>query len=412
MPDANPNTTHIEPHQTMHMQSGPSLDEQAARAAAVAAAAPNPESTPEGNEPESRAYNPRQDAMDAIFAKRNQMIEKELGIQAEISAASPPNPNDEPAPQDPAAASPQAQAAPVAQAPAAQAPAQAPAPNQLPDRIPVLIGGQELQISREELVSLAQRGLQATQIHSEAAQMREHAQRMIGAGQQAPQAPQQQVRAQPAPQTHAPVVDEATAREISRRLNYGTEQEQAQAIAELGNVINRAAAQQAPQQPQINPQELVQNVTRQVIGTIQHQNNLQNIASEYRDVFEQAPLSYAAGYMANVIAQRDAAMGRPRPQIETFREALNAIRAQYIAPRTSVDPALGAGHAPANNPPAPQAATTPVAQQMSDRIERKRAAPQPPVAANVRSRGEPERKFPSNSEIVSQMRKARGQSAF
>lgn len=409
MPDANLNTTNIEPHQTMHIQSGPSPDEQAARAAAVAPKTDSPDdlSTP--------ANNPRADAMAAIYAKRNQMIEDELGLASRQSAESAQGDEPaEPATEQPSAAASNAPAQEPRQRQLAQPDAQ-PTIAPLPDVIPINIGGTIMNIGRDELLRLAQTGLQATQVYNDATQMREQAQRLIGAGQQAPQQQQPAARAQPAPQAAqpVPVFDEARAREISKRLNYGSEEEQARALSDLGTTIQQAvSAQLASAQPAaVNPNEMVQNVSRAVMENMQQHQTLQTIAHEFQDVFADAELSYAAGYRANLIAQSDAQLGRNRPKIDVFREVLTDIRNKYIAPRGNQPVQPSAGQAPANTNPSVQAAT-PVAQQMSDRIERKRTAPQPPVAANVRSKGEPQKSYPSNSEIVSQMRKSRGQSAF
>lgn len=403
MPDANVTSTNIEPHQTMHIQSGPTPDEQAARAAAVAPRTDSPD------DPATPQNNPRADMMASIFAKRNAQIEAEMN-----RVVDEPQPIEQP--REPSA---QTQEPPVqAQEPVQVQPVQAqhqpaqPQGHALPETIAVNIGGTVMNIGRDELMRLAQTGLQATQVYNEATQLRESAQRLIGAGQQAPQQAQPAPRAQQAPQAATPVFDEARAREISQRLNYGSPDEQAKALSDLGTTIQNAVAQQlASAQPQVNPNDLVQNVSRQVMATVQNQRNLETIASEFSDVFNDAELSYAAGYRANMVSQADARMGRTRPQIDVYREVLTDIRNRYIAPRSNQPVQPSAGQAPANTNPPVQAAT-PVAQQMSDRIERKRTAPQPPVAANVRSKGESEKRYPSNSEIVSQMRKSRGQSAF
>lgn len=407
MPEANSNTTDIQPHQTLHIQSGPEHT-----STPIVNDAPAP-AAPENDHDESqREPSPRDAAMADIYARRNAQIEKELGINAEISAGSPPNPNDEPAPQvDPAPAAP------------VHAPAQQPAaqqqPQGLPEQVPVNIGGQVVSIPRDDFLRLAQTGLQAQNVYNEAAQMREQAQRMIGAGQQAPQQHQPAPQAQQAPQPHqrqSAGIEDGVARDIARRMNYGTEEEQARAISDIGAIIQQSVAQAAPANPQLNPQELVNRVAGQVMNTMQQHTNLTAISQEFKEIFEHSELSYAAGYQANMIAQNDARMGRQRPQMEIFREALTGIRDKYLKPgvagqQAPNSPQSSAAPAAANTSTPAQAAS-PVAQQMSHRIERKRAAPQPPVAANVRSKGEPEKKFPSNSEIVSSMRKARGQSAF
>ncbi len=407
---ANRNTTDIAPAQGMHFKSGPDREE-------------GDVSTPN--------LNPRSDIMASIFAKRNLLLEKELGlasqqtIESDNDGVGDGQQNDQ-QPQQvsarddsatdhaPPSKQDQAQAGDHQQAAPRQSEVRQPVTGELPDVIPVNISGTVMNIGRDQLLQLASTGLQAQQVMQDASRMREDAQRLVGAGQQTPQQAQpQQPRAQQNPQDVQPAFDATKAKAIAQRISYGSEDEQAQALVDLGNVIQQAVTQQlqGAQGRQIDPNAIVQQATHQVMALQQQHQTLNTIAEEFKDVFADASLSYAAGYEANLAQMNDARMGRQRPQIEVFREVLSGIRNRYIAPRGTGNQSQqnpGTGQAPAQS----VQSATPVAQQMSDRIERKRTAPQPPVAANVRSKGAPEKRYPTNSEIVSQMRKARGQSAF
>lgn len=334
-------------------------------------------------EPEAKAEtlaDPRKEIMDQIYAKRQKQLADEMGLESpepEKIEEKPeePEPEKEPEP----AEEPKAEEKPEVKT-------EAKAEEKLPNKIPLKVNGKPLEIDTDELITLAQKGLAAEQKFQEAARMRDEAQKLMFQNQPQNQA---QNQAQNTPNTPpAGVIDDATAKELVRRINYGSEEEQAKAIRDLAALT----ANQGRQMP--TPDEIVNVATRNALVQLQFQNDMATIGKEYPDIFNDEPLSMAAGIVAKNLVAKNQALGVQKPALEVWREACQQTREKYIRPEPQTPPVQAATILP-----------------MKEKLERKRAAPQPPAAASKVAMVNPPPEV-TPSTIVQQMRKSRGQPTY
>lgn len=314
--------------------------------------------------------DPRRDALSAIFESRNKVIEQELNNPA-FKAAEPPeseptSPEPEPTEEPKAAEPPPA----ISRAEPAQPPQSVEPPSTIPVRLP---DGSVTQVPTQQLIQLANIGY--------------HAQQQFLYGQQQAPAPTAPVKEEP-----KPILDAETAKELAKRLNFGTEEDQVKALQDLGQTV---AQKVAPAAPAANPDEIV----NRVVAEIELKQNLQTIQAEYPEIWNSRALTAAA--MQQLVDKRAvyAQQGVQKQNLELYREVCNDIRALTKPLQGNLDNGV-------TNPPV-QAAPA-----MKERFERKRAAPQPPAAANKIADDAPARKALTGSDIVNAMRKARGQSVL
>ena len=332
-----------------------------------------------------------------IFARRNEQMQKELDlgkIMEEEAKAREPAPEAPAAPE--AASEPSATEPPAASAPA---PTEAPAP---PAQRVIKVDGKEIPVNEDELLRLAQLGFASNQRFQEAAALRQEAYELSQRTQQNPVTPQVAVPPQASPSpTSTQILDEKEAQEIARRLQYGSQDDTAKAIIDLGTTIAQRVAgrTQGPTPDQIVA-VAVQEATRQAQANIQFESNLAAVGNEYPEIFKDRGLSIVAADAVGNLRSYYANQGVAKPEIVLYREACNYVRNRY--PSASPAPS-----------PAPQEPSHPAAASAPDKLERKRAAPQLPVAANARGTLEPSGpRAPTPSEIVNQMRKSRFQPAL
>lgn len=389
--------TDLQVPQTMSLDSAPPADRQDALPV---------NQDPQPDQPPAQPINPREAKMAEIFANRATAIQNELQLGKEIAAEGLQEPVSAEPDAPPKGAEPQGDAPPVDAAPQSggdgqEPPAAAPAP-----KIPLRVNGQQLELTQEELIAMAQRGIGADERFREAARMRDEAQRLHA--QPIPQNTQPQpVAGHPAPQAPQPeavVLDQAAARDLARRMNYGSEEDQVQAIQDLGGIIAKQLQGRASQAP--SPDQLVQSASLRALETIRFENNLATVMNEFSDVFSHRALTIAAADEVNQLRFKYQTIGAPKSDLDLYREACTKIRDNYLPKAPSAD----APPQPQPNPN-PPVQSAPNVINMNDRIERKRAAPKPPVAATrtAQDTAQTERYMPQN--IVANMRKSRGQPA-
>lgn len=222
----------------------------------------------------------------------------------------------------------------------------------------LLVNGQQLEYTTEELIQQAQLGIGARQKFDEAAQLRQQASLerqqaealMFQARNSQPQQPAQQL--QDIPDTEL--------KDIAKRLNYGSEDDQVRALKDaiaLGNKMG---------QPQLTPEALVNAATQNALAVLTQQQTEQVLRQEFSDILSDFPLSLATDAIANSLNQKYLALGQQRSSLDIFREAGTLAREKYLAPAATITPAPLSPTIVVNN----------------DKIERKRAAPQPPAAAS------------------------------
>lgn len=247
-----------------------------------------------------------------------------------------------------------------------QAPTQ---PEAAPSLRTINVQGHELQVTEDQFEHLARIGVVAN---------------LALQGQQA--APQ--YRPPPAPPAHQaasqPPLDRERAAQIVQRLSYGTPDDGVAALQELAGTLTS----------RVDPQAVAAAATQQVMQTIQLQNDLGAIGREFPDIFNNEDRSYLAAIRLTRIRERDAALGQVRPAIDQYREACGAtLQGLGIAPSQPVSQPGGAG-----------------VRLSGDRLARIRSAPRHPSSVSrAASLGEVERRAPTNSEIVAQIRRGRGQ---
>jgi len=253
--------------------------------------------------------------------------------------------------------------------------------------------GTEKKLSKDQMIREAQKGMAATQIYEEGYRMKEEALQIANSIKKNLQ-PQQVVKENP-PQTQ--VSDKDRAREIAKRINYGSEEDQISALMEFGASIEAKVRGQAPALP---PEQLVNAATAHTIAIIESRNEQDTLKREFADILADKPIASAADVIANELNERYRGQGIVKSRLELFREAGTLARERYLKPAAEAAPAQ------------PIAAPALKIETSNDKIERKRAAPKPPVAANKVSAEPPPAYGVNVSSIVDKMRKARGQPVF
>lgn len=361
------------------------------------------ESTPAAPEPdkkeaeEDKPADPRAEALSSIYENRNKVLEKELDLhdaiigkekeeKSEEETSSTQKEEDKPADQTEKKVDPQASAAQEG----AKAPDQA-------QRHQLIVNGQAIELTQEELMRAASMGMASHQRFEEAARLRREAEVIANQNRQPVQPAQ--THSAPAGNAPPPVLTDEEAKSFAQRLNYGSDEDQANAIRDVVTL----AATRLGQQPNtaLNPDELVGQATTRALAIIDHQTALQTVGSEYGEVFQDKYLSNMAGNIAAELRMKYVNLGTPKSNLDIYRESLGYVRDTYIKPASAPQ------DDPAKNTSSVQAASP--AANSSPRLERKRAAPQPPAAANKVAAEEPVNQAPTGSQIVAQMRKSRHQ---
>lgn len=384
---ASGNTTELQVHSGMHIESPDGV---------IAKPAINPDTEAAASAEPKENFDPRKAMMDAIVANRSKSFEKELDYAEEISPKSFEQEDAEALARDNAQAT--AQAAQNVVAPPEEV-----TPPVLKKTI--VVDGQQMEFTEDELIRLAQRGMSADQRFQEAARMRDDYNRALAAsqGQQNYQPTAPAAGYQPA---QSQASDEPMLKEISRRISYGSEEEQQKAVADLINVAARTAGRSIPQGP--SPDQLVNVATQHALATIRFEQNMDTIGREYHDIFADEDLTIIAARQANKLDMKYKMLGQAKTPLEIYREAGDLVRDKYLK-----DGSAPQGQStPSTNQPSIQSAIPAVSPSMAAKVERKRVAPQPPAAANRIASDSAQTSYPTGSQIVAQMRKSRHQSAY
>lgn len=372
-PLANVNTTDIAVPETMHIEAEPQKPDA----------------------PEQK--NPNQEIMEKIYAKRREIQEKELAMQQGYDNPEPANdeiPVEEPLkkvkePEQQEDSSPSETATSTVAPPAAgtELPPQ-------PRIEKIKVEGRELEVPYETLITLAQKGLSAEQRWQEAAQLRQQAQALM--------TPQQNVQAtQPAQQntTSHEIISHDKLADIVKRINYGSEEEQAKALLDYGAAIEAKVRDEVKPLP---TEQLIQAATQSAVTQVRFEQDQATIAKEFPEVFKDKGLSMLAGQIAGEKIEQAKQTGQYRPIIDIWRESLAETKSRYMIPQAP------------SNVPSPNATTVQAAAVniSDDKIERKRAAPKPPESASMVASSNAKALTVNPSSIVEKMRKSRGQPVF
>jgi len=191
---------------------------------------------------------------------------------------------------------------------------------------------------------------------------------------------------QPAP-TPRPSFDGERAKEIAQRLSFGTTDEQAQALQDYAQAI----------QPAVDVQALRREIKQELRSETLLEQNLAHIGQEFPEIFNDRVLTQVAALQLHEL--RGNPYNAQRPDLDLYREACTHVRSRFNTASASA-----------------QSAQTPTrgdSRSLSaDRLERKRNAPSIPGGADHRmTMQEAAPREPTASQIIAQMRTARGQAA-
>lgn len=272
-------------------------------------------------------------------------------------------------------------------APAASPSATPPQPptQAAPDLFLVDVGGQQLNVSKEQLIQLARMGMIANQTVSDYQRQQ----------QWQPQAPVQP----PAPEPPPPV-NRDKVRDVVKRLQYSSEDDATESLAGL---IGDVVSQNRPSAPPIDQRAWINQASQETLRAIEAQRVVSTIRDEYPDIVGNVDFSHMAHMKAQQIRQELASLGRQATDLEVFREAGNRVRSLFNLSRPSeTQPPSG------SEPPASQAPNIRI--QPRPHIDvRKRDAPRQTNQIDVRTSAPSQPRAPTAAELVEQMRKARGQ---
>ena len=304
------------------------------------------------------------EARAAIFANRRKLLEEQSGLaETGVTVTEPiiENAAEGATPETAPEGSSSSPSAPIAETqPVAEPTAASPSP----EKYTIIVNGQPTEYTLDELKQQAQLGVGARQKFDEAARLRQEAQQLMFSASQQHSQPQSGNNQQ-APQ-QLPDIPEKELRDIAKRLNYGSEDEQVKALKEAGILFTKAAGQ--PNQL-IPPEVLVREATQNALNAITIQQEQEILKNEFKDIISDPALAYATDFMVNQLAQKYTALGEQKTRLELLREAGNMAKERYLKP------------APQNQPNS-SVTPAPVVVDMTNKIERKRTAPQPPTSAN------------------------------
>ena len=333
---------------------------------------------PEDRGPVEGVRTPRDDIMATIAARREEQIARDNAQAAiydrEATEAGLNYPEDEPEPQPEPVR--REVSSPVRGDSAVPTPPVQVSPPQ-PQVRTLVVDGQHIAVTEDQAERLIRLGMLAnTALHQY----------------------QQQPVDVPPPLPEQPVVDNEAIREAVRKIQYGGEDDAATALTEL---IHGVVARNVPRGPAIDPSAIV----HQAVTAAQEQARVAQaqeiIRQEYPDLQSNPQLGFLANTNANIIRDHAIRTGVQKSWLDIYREASNAVYDAIGRPRP--------GSAP-DQPSALQAAPGNVIRP--DVLERKRAAPRATQAIDMRSPAPAAPRPRTGSELVEEMRKARGQASM
>lgn len=372
---------------------------------------------PEGD----RVRSPREVMMDKIAARVNASREAELRVGEEMTsvardsgltfdtyvepdASTAGDTTNAPAPSilSPRRTAPQPLSEPPSEGSAdLQASPSTPAAPPAPDLFLVDVGGQQIHVSREQLIELARMGAIANRtVHDfQQQQMGWNPTNYSGQGQGVNLLPTQtgEVRGNPEP----PPVNRDKVRDVVKRLQYSSEDDATESLAGL---IGDVVSQNRPTAPPIDQRAWINEASQETIRTIEARRVVETIKQEYPDIVGNADYSHMAFMKAQQIRQELASLGRQATDLQVFREAGDRVRSLFNLSRPNETLPSG------SEPPASQAPNIRI-QPRPNVDARKREAPRSTSSVlDTRVATQSQPRAPTASELVEEMRRKRGQS--
>lgn len=335
----------------------------------------------EGNtsaDTQSKSAYHKNEQLNDIYERRNKQL-------AELIAPVE-NENPEDVAVDEAVLAPSEEKPDVSQSSEAEVPGQPPADGVAAtspqSKYKIIVDGQPIEYTLEELQQQAQLGVAARKRFEEAAELRRQAEQIMASRQNFQP---QQIENQNTRQQLADIPVEQELRDIAKRMNYGSEEEQVKALQDAGILFNK---QQGRNQP--TTEQLVQIATQNAMAALSAQQEQEILRKEFPDIASDVPLAYATDLIANQLAQKYSALGQNKTRLELLMEAGTEARAKYLRP-------VAQNPSSQNN-----TAAQPTVAVDSNKIERKRAAPQTPTAASAVARTSSDGNSGASAEMIAQ----------
>lgn len=335
--------------------------------------------------PPARRPNRHTEQMAEIVARRKERLAAE---RAEGHAQGFPDQQPLAEPSIAEAAPPlRAAAEPKAPESDAQAPPQVPAGPVRTHKI--LVRGNEIVMSDDDMRRAAELGVESEVRMRQANTALAEARRMAAASRQPiPSAGPSPPAATPQPAAEPPDNRDAM-RELARELLYGDEEKVVDALSRT--------IRPAPAQPSIDPAALANEAYARLEGRLNLQNALQTFGSEYPEIINDPDLATLGANYVQQLRSHYNQTGTRRTELDLFREAGSLVRQSVQRWR---------GDLPIANPnPAPPASAVP------SRVTIKRSMPQAP-AASAAQQATPAPREKTGTDIVNEMRRARGQPVY
>lgn len=282
-------------------------------------------------------------------------------------------------------------AAPEAPDPASPAPAPSNEPAAPVRTHKILVRGNEIMMSDDDMRRAAELGVESEARIRHADQVLQEARRLAAAsGQPIPSAGPSPPAAPPQAQPQAPSDSDRDAmRELARELLYGDEEK---VVDALHRVVTRQ-----PAQP-VDPEAVARDVYARVNSSLGVRSDLQTFGSEYPEIVNDPRLATLTADHVQQLRKHYETTGSPRAELALFREAGDATR-QFVAEMRAGDRLA---------PPTPDPNPAPAPQPGPSRITVKRNTPQAPAAAAAPQTPTAPREKTAH-ELVNDMRRQRGQ---
>lgn len=259
-----------------------------------------------------------------------------------------------------------------------------------PELITVTLDGQNVQVTQDQLVQLARMGMIANQTISQ------YQQGQFAAPQQQPQQQAEVRRVEP---DHAPTVDRDLARQTVKRIQYGTEDDAAEALEQFANRV----VQNAPRAPQVDAQAIVNQSVTEARRQARMEQIQAQLRQDYPEVFANDQLQHLAGLNIMRVAQEAQMLGRPMSDVDIYREAGARVYDLIGKPRPGAQ-------ADPQSAPQQQPQQAPAVRRAPGLDARKREIPRATAQVIDRRAPAPEApRVPTGSDAVDKMRRDRGQ---
>jgi len=257
------------------------------------------------------------------------------------------------------------------------------------EKFTIKVNGQEKQVSKDELIRMAQMSDSATQKFQEAATMKAHAETLARLKQQEAEKATPEKKAEPE-------IDDEELNKLVHDIQFGEGDKAKNALKKV------LATRNTPQPQQIDEMAIARQAAEQATHQVQKQvafdNLLKDLGQEFPDVFNDRNTTYLAAQYVHEMRAADAQSGNQRSDQDLFREACKAVQ-DWSKSRLS--------EADSSKPKAKPKVST-------KKVEAKRQSTDvvKPSTTNTASIGEDTPPPPTKSEIVNMMRKKRGQFTY